>query len=91
MSIEKPWLVDLSQIPEGWWLYGLFHNHTTIHYAGQEHVPFDKSGHGHPWTCKLQHVKGGKLTEGHGDNPDHAVRTAVQEIEIGKLTGRWHE
>lgn len=40
--------VDLSIIPEGWCLYGLFHNHTSIRYAGEKHVPFDESGHGDP-------------------------------------------
>lgn len=84
-------VADFSNIPEGWWLYGLFHNHTPIRYRDQVHVhvPFDQSGHGHPWTCKLQAITGGKLTEGHGDSPNHAIRSAIQEIEVGTLTGRW--
>lgn len=74
--------VDLSIIPDGWWLYGLFHNHTPIRYAGEAHVPFDESGHGDPWTCKLQRREGGLLTEGSGLTPQQAVLSAVQEVEL---------
>lgn len=27
-------VVDFSSIPHGWWLYGLFHNHTPIRFKG---------------------------------------------------------
>lgn len=77
--------VDLSIIPEGWWLYGLFHNHTPIRYAGEKHVPFDESGHGDPWTCKLQRIEGGLLTEGSGLTPQGAVLNATQEVELRYL------
>ena len=74
--------VDLSIIPEGWWLYGLFHNHTPIKYKGEVHVPFDESGHGSPWTCKLQRREGGLLTEGLGNTPQQAVDMAVMAVEL---------
>tara|TARA_Y100000593_G_scaffold83521_1_gene157492 strand:+ start:18038 stop:18517 length:480 start_codon:yes stop_codon:yes gene_type:complete len=74
--------VDLSGVPDGWWLYGLFHNHTPIKYRDETHVPFDQSGHGEPWTCKLQAVTGGLLTEGEGLTPQQAVDAAVTEVEL---------
>jgi len=82
LAVRETLAADLSNIPEGWWLYGLFHNHTPIRFAGEKHVPFDKSGHGFAWSCKLQHVCGGKLTEGRGDTPQQAIRSAIQEIEV---------
>lgn len=82
-------IADLTNIPEGWWLYGLFHNHTPIKFRDDVHVPFDQSGHGEPWACKLQHVKGGKLTEGTGMTPNQAIRAAIYEIEVGTKNGRW--
>jgi len=82
-------IADLSNVPEGWWLYGLFHNHTPIKFRGDTHVPFDESGHGEAWTCKFQHVTGGKLTEGSGDTPNRAIRDAIEQIEIGTKEGRW--
>ena len=74
--------VDLSAIPDGWWLYGLFHNHTPIRFKGEVHIPFDESGHGDPWTCKLQQREGGLLTEGSGLTPQAAVSQAVLEVEL---------
>ena len=82
-------IADMTNIPEGWWLYGLFHNHTPIRFVGEVHVPFDQSGHGEPWTCKLQAVTGGKLVTGEGMTANLAIRAAIHEIEIGTAKGRW--
>ena len=81
--------VDLSEVPEGWWVYGLFHNHTPIKNRGDVHVPFSESGHGDDWTCKLQHVEGGRLTEGSGRTPAEALIDAAREVAVGEITGRW--
>lgn len=72
--------VDLTPIPDGWWLYGLFHNHTPIKYRGEKHVPFDKSGHGFAWTAKLQRVEGGLLTAADADTPQLAVSLASTSV-----------
>lgn len=74
-------IADFSNIPEDWWLYGLFHNHTPIKFRGDKHVPFNLSGHGEPWSCKLQHVDGGKLTEGRGMTPNEAIRDAILKVQ----------
>ena len=82
-------IADMTNIPEGWRLYGLFHNPTPIRFAGEVRVPFDQSGHGEPWTCKLQAVTGGKLVAGEGMTANLAIRAAIHEIEIGTAKGRW--
>ena len=84
-------IADFSNIPEGWWLYGLFHNHTPIRFKDERHVPFDQSGHGDPWTCKLQHHRGGRLTTGHGNTPNAAIRGAIEAVKLGDTQGRWRE
>lgn len=76
--------VDLSIIPDDWWLYGLFHNHTPIRYRGEVHKPFDEEGFA--WTCQLQHRTGGKATKGEGDTARAALADAVREVEL-----RWYE
>ena len=75
--------VDLSTIPDGWWLYGLFHNHTPIRFAGEVHEPMALSTHGvEPWSAKLQHHRGGRLTEGTGLTPAAALRDAIMSVEL---------
>ena len=76
-------VVDLSEIPHGWWLYGLFHNHTPIVYAKDRHHPCTSKGHGQePWTCKLQRFEGGMLVVGHGETPLEAMRDAYRDVAL---------
>lgn len=77
-------VVDFKDIPEDWWLYGLFHNHTPIRLRGEVHVPFDESDDtdGMAFTVKLQHRKGGKLSAGYGPTPAAALIDAVREVEL---------
>jgi len=79
--------VDLSSIPEDWWLYGLFHQHTPIRFRGEVHLTMNPTDHGQePWKVSLQHRTGGKLTHGQGPTPKDALRAAVMEVEL-----RWGE
>lgn len=74
---------DLSTIPDGWWLYGLFHNHTPIKYKEDQHRPLTMQDHGkEPWEAKLQCYAGGKLTVGSGPTPAAALRNAIMEVEL---------
>lgn len=82
-------IADFSNVPEGWWLYGLFHQHTPIFFAGEKHRPLNLEKHGQEeWACKLQHVDGGRLAVGQGNTPNNAIRAAIQEIEIEIEIGR---
>lgn len=74
--------VDLSKIPEGWFLHGMRHLHTDIRYAGQVHEPMNIIDHGYyPWRVQLQRYAGGLLTEGIGENPSEALARAVLAVE----------
>lgn len=87
MSQDTDIAPDLALIPAGWWLYGLFHNHTPTIYAGDKHEPMTLDAHGtEPWTAKLQSVDGGKLTVGSGASPGSALRDAIREVEL-----RWFD
>jgi len=72
--------VQQTQLPEGWWLERLGEVRTDIIFAGEQHVP---TGTFH---CRLQHVEGGKLTEGRGPSPDEAIRAAIAEVHRGNET-----
>jgi hypothetical protein len=71
-------VLDLSPIPDGWFLWGLRHKHTRIVYRGEVHKPDAKE----PWSAELQHVEGGKLTQGGGLTPQAALDAAVSEVEL---------
>jgi len=74
---------DLTTIPDGWWLYGLFHNHTPIRFKDERHTPMTLDTHGRdPWEAKLQRVEGGMLTAGHGLTPRAALRDAIMQVEL---------
>ena len=78
----SPLILDLSVIPAGWWLYGLFHNHTPIIYAGDVHVECTAETNGtDPWTAKLQRLSGGMLTTADGRTPAEALRNVIREVE----------
>lgn len=79
----SPLVLDLSVIPAGWWLYGLFNNHTALIYAGDVHVECTAEANGtDPWTAKLQRLSGGMLTVGSGRTPIEALRDAIREVGI---------
>jgi hypothetical protein len=73
---EHAAIVDLRAVPYGWWVYGIFHNHSPIKFAGDKHVPLDP-----PWTCKLQHVEGGRLLAEDGKTPREALALAAAMTE----------
>lgn len=79
--------VDLATIPKDWWLYGLFHNHIGIIFTGDVHRECSVELDGcQPWSAKLQHIKGGRLTEGRGDTPGEALKAAILEVELRNPT-----
>lgn len=70
--------VDLSLIPDGWFLQRMTHVHSRIIFAGEKHVPVG-------WLCELQHVSGGRLKIGKGDTPLEALADAISQIQGGVL------
>lgn len=82
-------IVDLSHVPDGWFVERLTHNHTPIKYAGERHVPWSHFGSEKVWTCKLQCWSGGRLTEGHGETPAAALAAANAAVAEGYRVGRW--
>lgn len=86
VKVPESWL-DLSIIPDGWFLERLTHSHTPIKFAHNVHQPSGPIVDGKkPWLVELQHVKGGRLTKGAGDSPSGALARAVYEVEM-----RWME
>lgn len=65
-------MVDLSNIPVGWWLFSLEHKHTEIRFRGQVHEPMF-------WVCKLQRIQGGLLKTAEGETAQEAVDAAIYE------------
>jgi hypothetical protein len=81
-AVQREVGIDLGTIPDGWFLYGLFNNHTPIRFRGEVHVECSAEGHGmEPWSAKLQRIQGGLLTEGTGKTPRLALQSAVMQVE----------
>ena len=74
--------LDLSVIPAGWFLDGLFDNRTPCRVDGDRHVHLR-------WTAKLQHETGGKLVIGNGGTPQGAIESALFEIQESLEFHRW--
>lgn len=73
-------IIDLSKIPEGWFLADLRELRTPVNYAGDHHRPTGA------WYCSLQWVEGGgRLSEGRGPDPNSALDNAAEAaINWGK-------
>lgn len=63
--------VDLSKIPQGWFLWSLKDNRTLILYKEDIHEHLE-------WICELQHILGGKFCWNSGSNPQDAVNRCIQ-------------
>lgn len=73
--------VDLSTIPEGWFLLRMKHRHTDVVYAGDKHNPVTREKHGiEPWLVELQHYDGGRMQSGTGASPVAALNDAIDLI-----------
>lgn len=78
LTLRAPEVLDVSIIPEGWFLWGLYHQHSRIIYEGQVHEPFSQERNGQePWCANIQHVKGGRMKQGTGATPREAVLDAI--------------
>jgi len=71
-------IIDLSKIPDGWFLDSLAHNHTRIVCRGDRHTPLH-------WVAELQHITGGKLQVAISDNPQGAIDIAIEFALIWDL------
>lgn len=68
-------LVDLSNIPTQWFLYGLEHKHSTQLFEGDIHLPVY-------WYCELRHVKSSKIDWAYGETPQEAVDNVINQIQV---------
>lgn len=66
-------LLQLENIPKGWWLECLCEVRTRIIYAGDQHTPTGQ------WSCALQHEAGGLLTSVSAESPQEALAKAIDE------------
>ena len=66
--------IDLSIIPEEWFLYKLSHDHSDIVFAGDIHVPIR-------WVAEIQHIRGGRLKTGSGKSPQTALKRACNGVK----------
>lgn len=75
-------LVDLTGIPDGWFLWGLQDMRKPITYVGDTHTHLY-------WRCKLNRDRGGSVVDGRGRTPQDAVNQAIDEIRKGIENNRW--
>lgn len=75
-------LVDLTRIPDGWFLWGLQDRRTPIRYSGDVHK------HAF-WRCELQRDIGGSVVQADGRTPQDAVNLAINRIREGIQSNRW--
>lgn len=66
-----PW----SNIPDGWFLYGLGECVKGITYRGDKH---ENTGEG--FWCELQHRDGGRLTKATGASPEDAFEICIAKV-----------
>jgi hypothetical protein len=70
-------MVNLSIIPEGWFLHGIGECVTPVQYRHDTH---ESTGEG--FWCELQYRDGGgKLTKAKGLTPELALSNAVVQVE----------
>lgn len=66
-------MIDLSTIPEDWFLDSLKDRRTPKIYGGDKHVHIK-------WEACLQHVDGGRLTRCEGTTAENAFAGAVAGV-----------
>lgn len=67
--------MDLSTIPDGWFLYGAGECVKPITYRGDKH---ENTGDG--FWCELQHRDGGRLTKAKGTTLEQAFENCIANV-----------
>jgi hypothetical protein len=66
-------MIDLSTIPEDWFLFSMKDRRTPQVYKGDKHVHMN-------WEVCFQHVDGGRLTRHEGKTAEAAFLSALRGL-----------
>lgn len=77
----------LSKVLPDWWIMEMAEDRTPasriVDGVKERHEPLGT------WHVRLQHVDGGRLTEGKAATPALALCAAIVNVKVGESRGRW--